>query len=137
MGHPYPYNSLSTNSWAEVLHMADPFGDEHFGAWFVYFPGSAIYYNLGNTISFPEHKDAYNHFGISSGNFNEEMSRAAAAKGLDSVQFVAHVDHANYQCDTHNTGNAGLDYMGLEIVGVKLVGLYPCTSEAGAPPTIK
>lgn len=135
--HPYPYKALATSTWQEVLHAADPFGDEHFGAWFMYAPGSGIYFNLGKTISFSEHADAYAHFGVKAGDLNEELSKAAAAQGYDSVQFLAHVDHVNYQCDTQNTGQAGLNYMGVEIVGVKLVGLYPCGTPAGAPAVIK
>lgn len=135
--HPYPYQAMAANSWVEVMHESDPFGDEHFGAWFVYAPGSGIYFDLGTTISFATHSDAYAHFGVSSGDFNEELAKKAAGAGYDSVQFLAHVDHVNYQCDTHNTGRAGLDYLGVEVLGVKLVGTNACTTIIGAPPTIK
>ena len=65
--HMYPYAALPANSWHEVIHEADPFGDEHFGMWLMYAPGSGIYFNLGNTISFAEHADAYAHFNIAGG----------------------------------------------------------------------
>jgi len=68
---------------------------------------------------------------------NEGMSKAAAAQGFDSIQFLAHIDHVNYQCDTKNTGRVGLDYMGLEIVGAKLTGLHACAAQGGAPPSIR
>merc|ERR1719506_165278 len=55
--HPYPFKAVAANTWAEVIHEADPFGDEEFGAWFMYAPGSGIYFNTGKTISFPEHSD--------------------------------------------------------------------------------
>merc|ERR1719313_841762 len=135
--HPYPYQKLAANSWTEIWHQADPFGDEHYGTWFMYTPGSGIYFYTGKTIAFNEHQNAYTHFNIHGGKYNEEMCKAAAAKGYDSVQFLAHVDHVNYQCDQKNTGNAGLKYMGVEIVGVKLVGTYPCGSPNGAPSSIK
>jgi len=135
--HPYPYPALPENSWVEVLHEADPFGDEHYGAWFQYAPGSGIYFNVGKTVHFAEHQDAYNHFGITSGDMNERVSQAAASQGFDSLQFLAHVDHTSYTCDTANTGNSGLDYMGVEIIGVKLVGTYACTVSNGAPSVIK
>lgn len=135
--HPYPWKAMAANTWQEVIHQADPFGDEHFGAWFIYAPGSGIYFNLGNTISFDEHDAAYKHFNVKAGNLNEELSKAAAAANYDSLQFLAHVDHVNYQCDTHNTGHAGLDYMGIEILAAKLVGTYACGGPAGAPPTVK
>ena len=47
--------------------------------------------------------------------FESSVVQAAAA-GYDSVQFLAHVDHVNYQFDTKNTGRPGFDYMGLEVV---------------------
>merc|ERR1711964_132523 len=79
--HPYPYTALPARSWVEIVHMADPFGDEHFGAWFNYAPGSGIYFNLESTIAFAEHSDAYAHFGIKSGDWNEELAKAAAGAG--------------------------------------------------------
>jgi hypothetical protein len=135
--HPYPYQALAANTWAEVIHTADPFGDEHYGAWFMYAPGSGIYFYLGSTISFSHHRDSYSYFGVSQGDLNEQVSQAAATQGYDSIQFLAHVDHTNYPCDTGNTGTAGLSYMGMEILGTKLVGTYSCTFSGGAPDVIK
>jgi hypothetical protein len=139
--HAYPYSSVAANTWAEVMHKSDPFGDENYGDWFMYSPGSGIYFDVGVTIAFNEHGDAFQKFGIACDprvcDYNEELSKAAAATGVDSIQFLAHVDHVNYQCDTHNTGNAGLDYMGLEILAVKLVGKYSCGTPAGAPSSIR
>ena len=60
------------------MHERDPFGDEHNGAWYLYAKGSGVWYNIGKTISFPEHADAYAHFNAFD---NEAMSRAAAAAG--------------------------------------------------------
>lgn len=135
--HPYPYPALAANTWAEVIHQEDPFGDEHFGMWFVFAPGSGIYFRLGTTMTFQEHQDAYTHFGIKSGHPNEDLCKAAAGKNIDSLQFLAHVDHVNYQCDTHNTGILGLKYMAMEIVGTKLVGTYSCGTPSGAPSSIR
>lgn len=132
--HAYPYAALAPNTWVEVLHEADPFGDETHGAWMLYTPGSGIYFDIGKTIVFQEHQDAYTHFNTHS---NVDMSLAAAKGGYDSVQFLAHVDHVNYPCDSYNTGRAGFTYMGVEIVAVKMVGKYACGSAAGAPSSIK
>ena len=41
--HAYPYSALASHAWVEVLHEADPFGDEHHGMWLVYAPGSGIF----------------------------------------------------------------------------------------------
>ena len=136
--HPYPYAALAANAWVEVVHEADPFGDELHGAWMLYTPGSGIYFNLGTTIAFQEHHDAYTHFNIAGGqDMNSAMSLAAAKAGYDSVQFLAHVDHVNYPCDTGNTGKAGFNYLGLEIVAVKMIGTYACGSSAGAPSPLR
>jgi hypothetical protein len=132
--HPYPYQAVATNTWVEVMRASDPFGDEKFGAWFINAPGSGIYFYTGTTKSFSEHRDAEQFFDASG---NENMCRAAAARDYDSVQFLAHVDHVNYPCDTGNTGKRGLDYMNIEIVGVKLTGSYACTTDMGAPASIK
>jgi len=138
--HPYPYQAVAAHTWAEVMHKADPFGDESYGDWFMYSPGSGIYFDVGVTTSFQRHNDAYSQFGINCWNgcdWNEELSKSAASQGYDSIQFLAHVDHTNYQCDTYNTANHGLDYMGMEIVAVKLVGTYSCGTARGAPSSIR
>jgi len=136
--HPYhltlggiAYKAMKAHTWVEVMHEADPFGDESFGAWFLYTPGSGIYMNTGRTRVFRDHEAAYAFFGIGSWracqqSYQECMSVAAANRGDDSVQFTAHVDHVNYPCDTDNTGNAGLEFMGLEIVAVKGKGVDAC-----------
>ena len=136
--HAYPYHPLAANTYVEVVHDSDPFGDEAFGMWMLYTPGSGIYFDLGNTIAFAEHEDAYSFFNVAPGqDMNEAMSKAAVAAGYDSVQFLAHVDHVSYVCDTVNTGRVGFDYLGLEIVAVGLSGTYPCGTPTGAPPSIK
>ena len=125
-----PYAAVPASSWVEVMRQADPFGDEHHGAWFVLAWGSGVYLHVGRTISFDEHADAYSHFGVASGE-NEKMCEAAAASGYDTIQFVAHIDHFNYPCDSHNTGVAGMGYMNVEVVATRLVGTYACGDKAG------
>jgi hypothetical protein len=93
----------------------------HYGAWFLYAYGSGIYFWTGRTEVFDQHSDAYRKFNVHS---NEPMCRAAAASGLDSVQFVKHRDTTNWPCQKHGLGN-----MGYEIVGVKLKGTYACASD--------
>ena len=85
----------------------------------MYAKGSGVWYNIGKSITFKEHADAFAHFGVRD---NEAMCRAAAAAGLDTVQFSAHHDHTNYPCDTAG----GYPYMNIEIVAVKLGGTYAC-----------
>jgi hypothetical protein len=120
------------------MHQADPFGDEHVGAWFIYLPGSGIWINMGTTITFNDHGDAYSHFNIPPNvDQNEALCRAAAAAGYDTIQFLQHVDHVNYPCDTSHTAIPGFDYMGVEVVATQMVGTYACGAAGGAPPTIR
>ena len=136
--HSYPYAARPASSWVEIIHEADPFGDETHGMWTLYTPGSGIWLNTGKTIAFAEHEDAYRHFNVpSGGDQNSQMAQLAASAGYDTVQFLAHVDHVSYQCDSHNTGVPGFDYMGLEVVAVKLVGTYACGDVKGAPSVVR
>jgi len=128
--HNYPYAALRGNTWQEVIHEADPFGDERYGAWFLWAPGSGIYFQLGVTRAFQEHVDAYKYWNVHG---NEELARAAAKDNVDSIQFVAHHDGWNWPCAQRDN----LAYMGLEIVGAKLVGTYACANTRGQTPSIK
>ena len=120
--HPPPYAAFADSTWVEVMHEQDPFGDEKIGAWFVHAKGSGVWYNIGRSISFKEHSDAYAHFNA---NGNEDMCRAAASAGYDTVQFTEHVDHVNYPCDRIG----GYPFMNIEIVAVKLQGTYSCGAD--------
>jgi hypothetical protein len=129
--HAPPYSELvGRGGWVEVFHLADPFGDEHHGLWFLYAKGSGFWYKLGKTITFGDHDEAYAHFNVPSNvDRNEAMSLAAAQAGYDTVQFIAHRDHVNYPC-TKSKESPG-DFMNIEIVAVKLVGTYACGSKSG------
>jgi hypothetical protein len=113
--------SFAANTWVEVIHKKDPYGDEGHGAWLLYGAGSGIWFNMGNTIVFNEHADGYTRF--ASG--NEQMSIAAANEGYDSIQFTGHVDSVNYPCaKTFNY------VMNTEIVAVKYAGTTACVSSS-------
>jgi len=57
--HKPPYHAVESDaSWIEVIHRKDPFGDEHFGAWFLSAKGSGVWLHAGKSISFDEHDDA-------------------------------------------------------------------------------
>jgi len=131
--HAYPYASIPANTWVEVMHEADPFGDEHFGMWFLYAKGSGIYFDTGATKVFNTHADAYAYFNARGPHYNEDMSRLAASRGYDSVQFIAHPDATSYPC----AARSNLQYMGIEIVAVRLVGTFACGAPGGAPSTVR
>ena len=135
--HSYPYPSTADDVYMEVMRAADPFGDEHVGAWFLWAPGSGIFLYTGRTIVFSEHIEAYTYFNNPGDYNNEHLSANAAAAGYDTIQFMSHIDHTNYPCDTYNTGRPGLNYMGVEIVATRMVGTYACGGQTGAPDTIK
>ena len=50
-----PYKDFAANTWVEVMREEDPFGDEHYGAWYVSAKGSGVWYFIGKTITFKEH----------------------------------------------------------------------------------
>lgn len=132
--HPYPWSAFATSAWIEVIHEADPFGDEHYGAWLMYAKGNGIWFNTGRTLAFNEHSDAFSHFKVKS---NEALAKAAASAGVDSVQFLAHRDPVEYKtCDRHANAK-GWKYLNIEILATKLVGTYACTAAKGAPAPIK
>ena len=124
------YNGFPANTLVEVSHAKDPFGDEHYGMWFVYAKGTGIYFDLGNTIIFKEHEDAFKYFDATT---NEAMSQKATAQGFDSIQFTAHVDHPNYPCDSA----VGAPFMNIEIVAVTLTGTYSCGQKTGTPTSLR
>lgn len=127
--HPPPYAAFAASTWVEVMHEQDPFGDEHNGAWFVHAKGSGVWYNIGKTVTFGDHGNAFMHFNAFD---NEGMCRAAAAAGYDTVQFTSHPDHVNYPCDRAG----GYPYMNIEIVAVKLQGTYTCGSVGKPDPNV-
>merc|ERR1711988_1208116 len=100
----------------------------------LYSKGSGIWFDLGRTISFQEHNDAYVHFNAAG---DPNMCQLAAAQNYDSIQFLAHDDPDQYKCDAKHTMGSGPKYMNIEIVGVKLVGTYSCMSINGAPSAIR
>ena len=124
------FRGFPSNTLVEISHEQDPFGDEHYGMWFVYAKGTGIYFDLGNTVIFKLHSEAFNYFGAGS---NEEMCRKAAAQGVDSIQFTAHVDHTNYPCDSA----VGAPYMNIEIVATALTGTYSCGQKTGTPKSLR
>ena len=129
-----PYAGFAANSIVEVSHQKDPFGDEHSGMWFVYGRGSGVFFDIGNTVVFSEHEDAYSFFKVpKKGDRNEQMSQKAAAAGYDSVQFIRHVDGTNYPC----AKDIGAAWMNMEIVAVKLVGTYACGQAAGTAASLR
>lgn len=128
-----PYTGFPSNSVVEVSHHKDPFGDEHYGLWFLYAKGTGVYFQLGNTKIFNNHDDAYTYFGAVGPKYNEDMCRKAAAKGYDSIQFIQHPDGVNYPC----AKGIGASWMNMEIVAVKLVGTYACGQAQGTPASLR
>jgi hypothetical protein len=128
--HPPPFKPLE--GLVEVTHCADSFITtyETKGMWMYSAPGSGVYYDLGRTIAFNEHKDAVAHFlnrkckdfSLLHGyiecidDFSDLITEAS--KNYDSIQFLAHGD---MRC-----GNTAV-----EIMSLKNVGDYPCGNKSG------
>jgi hypothetical protein len=135
--HRPPYSAFASHEWVEVMHEADPWGDEQHGAWMVYAKGSGIWYNLGNTIVFQEHSDAAALFGTAD---NPTMSQRALAAGYDSLQFLAHNDPVQYPCDINHHPEeryAAPTYLNVEIVCTACVGTFACMGSGGAPSSVR
>jgi len=119
-----PYSSLPANKFVEVTHCTDPEveSNENVGAWFYYAPGSGIYFNLGNTISFDDHSQAVKYFlkkdcpDTECVNFFPDLFNTVKSAGYDSIQFL---NHSDMRC-----GNTSI-----EIVDVKAVGRYTCVTD--------
>jgi hypothetical protein len=122
-----PYKALENNAWVEVTHCTDPevLENETVGSWFYYGPGSGIYFNLGNnTKAYDDHADAVLDIlgkeceDTECVDYFPELFTKAAQPPLNytSLQFL---NHSDMRC-----GNTAI-----EIVDLKGVGKYPCSSE--------
>ena len=90
---PPPYIGYESHSLVPVLHCR--FEYERNGAWFYVARGSAVAVNVGRTKVFDTHEQAVWHFLRAfrvAESLHEALSKAASARGYDSVQFVKHAD---------------------------------------------
>lgn len=92
---------------------------------------AAVYISiLEKRLFFQEHDEAMRHFGVP-GDDNEQMSINAAARGYDSIQFLAHYD-SQWLCTTAGAV-VGIRHMGIEIVATRYPGTYACMSKGSTP----
>ena len=144
-----PQLPIANNTWVEVMHRMVT-TDEKSGAWLFYAPGSGIWINLGTTISFLSHGEAYQFFNatfvvnattnnplcvnnVNITTSNECMSHIAALQGYDSIQFM---DTWPTTCTINKTVvmDANMNY---EFVATKLQGMFACLSEDGLSPLVR
>lgn len=95
--NPTHYVGMPKNHWIEITHRKQGAGLEGHGSWMYYAPGTAIWFNLGNTQAYNDHVPAMvaiigSSKGCSptsdcTGHLNELM-QAAAKKGIQSLQFL-------------------------------------------------
>lgn len=121
---PPPYPALAPHTWVEVAHCIQE--TEAVGCWFYYLPGTGIYFNLGKTIAFADHRDAALFFlgeqcpdTECSADIFTKMFTEAKNQGFDSVQFLRH--------DDMRCGNTAV-----EIVHVRGRGSDTCCGDASA-----
>merc|ERR1711907_751145 len=117
---PSHYQALPANHWVEITHVKQGAGLEGSGSWMYYAPGSAVWFNLANTKAYTDHVPAMQDIqgtthGCSQtsdciGHLNDLM-KAAAAKGIQSLQFYARHHYLAPNCrrqielvDTFGTG---------------------------------
>jgi len=144
-----PQQPFANDTWVEVMHKMYP-TDEKTGAWLFYAPGSGIWFNLGRTISFQTHGDAFVFFNatyvingttnnplcvnnVNITTTNECMSHVAMLMGYDTIQFM---DTWPLDCIVNKTYvvDANMNY---EFVAVKMQGMYACISEDGLSPLVR
>ena len=89
---PLPISAAQSHQVIEVMRFPDQVGSSH---WFYYGKGSGIWINVGATIGFRDHQEAYEHFrvkgqfdGIHTQQDEEMLADALRAHGYDSVQFM-------------------------------------------------
>ena len=145
-----PQSPIPNHTWVEVMHREYP-KDEKAGAWMFYAPGSGIWFNLGNSITFMTHGDGFEYFNasfninsthnnpkcVNNSNItttNECMSTVAAEMGYDSIQFL---DTWPLSCPSKKIPNATKANMNYEFVAVKMQGEFACTSANGTSPVIR
>lgn len=97
-----PSEPFASHSWAEVTHCGGS-TFERAGGWFYAARGSALFVNVGRTMSFRSHAEAARRFlgsgcrnGMMCSDEMGEFTRRARAEGLDSLQFLRHCD---LECD--------------------------------------
>jgi len=134
---PPPFTGLQDNTWIEVTHQGSPYLVENYGAWFFLAKGSGIWYNIGKTVAFQDHDDAFKHYGVTYPILpmaaNEEMSRNCAAAGDNTIQFLNHKDGGTCGdcCDSLGGGWTSAVAWNYEIVACALNGATGCSVASG------
>lgn len=92
--------AIASHTWAEIVHAKST--SEIHGGWYYYFPGSAVWLNIGRTEAFGDHKDAAEKYLGSSAdcqtyhgncnNLNDQIFPAACEQGLNTIQYLNHDD---------------------------------------------
>ena len=141
-----PWTPFANATWVEVMHRLYA-SDEKTGAWFYFAKGSGIWLNIGKTIDFEAHANAYTFFNVTdnmaTGGLcaglvnittpNECMCYLAAAQGYDTIQFMK---SAPQICPYSKTPSVQAN-MNYELVSTHLQGEYACTSPDGLSPLIR
>lgn len=85
-------SGVPNNTLVEVIHSAgDPPG---MGFWFYYAKGSGVYYDVGETLAFSTHGEAYEHFlsylkaNPTGAGAEESLTAAASRMGIQTLQFT-------------------------------------------------
>lgn len=113
-------NSIPPFHWTEVRHRSKR--SERVGMWFAVATGSGIWFNVGRTIVFRTHDEAFRYFNVNSGNENA-IAYAAKARGYDTIQFTECDGVATSCC---NKLRLPARCFNLEFVATALSGLSAC-----------
>lgn len=141
--HASPYTALPGNVWVEVTHTAVKSAAlEADGSWHFYTPGSGIWFNLGSTKAYPDHKQAFEELCgfpfFNDAQFNW-LAFCAQRYNFDSLQFIEHSD-IEWPCSekTHPFNPfspfrkpMAIEILGLKANGQKLSGQGACSNKSG------
>lgn len=132
---PLPIAAAKSFELVEVMRFPDQLGSFH---WFYYGKGSGIWIDVGKTIWFRDHQDAYTYFcidayldGAHTQQDEELLAAALLTNGYDTIQFLCAAENIyKYEIMTvHSRQNA----QGSACVNIPTWGrgMVPCMCETG------
>lgn len=115
-----------SNTWLEVQHRSRSrsSGFEKNGMWFGVQSGTGIWVNLGKTIVFRYHHDAFKYFNAS---WENDMAVNAGLAGYDSIQFTACDGFTSPCCRKYKRGPCctGFEFVHTRFSGSEKACMHP------------
>ena len=123
---------MPSNSWVEIERGPDLIGGY---TWFYYMPGTGNWFDLGKTIVFNDHRQAFSMAAKEGVKFSDPVNGGDAdqlllaeyfiSKGYDTIQFTQRAEGI-FKYEIFNLKNKQLKDAGACIPGIKTRGNLPC-----------